>query len=42
MCDVFKVINYIMPAYLKTYFAIEYSFYETRTATPLFLPNLGR
>ncbi len=39
MCEVYKVVNDIGPAYLKKYFTIKDSFYETRTAMPLVLPK---
>ncbi len=40
MCEVFKVVNDIGPAYLKKYFTIKDSFYETRTDMMLVLPKL--
>ncbi len=39
MCEVYKVFKDIGPAYLKKYFTIQDSFYETRTAMPLVLPK---
>ncbi len=35
------VVNDIAPAYLKEYFTIKDSFYQTRTAMPLELPTFG-
>ncbi len=35
MCEVFKVVNDIGPVYLKQYFTLKDSSYETRTAMPL-------
>ncbi len=35
MCEVFKVVNDIGPAYLKKYFTLKVRFYETRAAMPL-------
>ncbi len=37
-----KVVNDIGPAYVKKYFTIKDSFYETRTPMPLVLPNQRR
>ncbi len=39
MCEVYKVVHDIGPAYLKKYFTIKNSFYETRTVKPLVLPT---
>ena len=39
MCEVFKVVNDMGSAYLKKYFTIKDSFYETWTAMPLMLPK---
>ena len=40
MCEVFKVVNDIGPAYLKKYFTTKDSFCETWTDMPLVLPKL--
>ncbi len=41
MCEVFKVVNDIGPAYLKKHFTLKDRLYETRTAIPLVLPKFN-
>ena len=39
MCEVYKVVNDIGPTYLKKYFTIKDTLYETRIAMSLVLPK---